>query len=752
MKPEINVSVIIPIYNTAPYLQRCFDSVIKSLGMLSYEVLLMDDGSTDESPEVAKAYADTHEGFAYHRLQHGGQGNARNTGLIYARGKYIQFMDSDDFMVPGIIEDMYAAVESENADFSMCNGVMLNNGKITFNSYELRCFSHIGPDEHVTDLKKNPYLVWDTTMTHKLIRRDFLNKHGIRFPAIKVFEDMLPVLKLYHYADCIAILRTRGYVYRIREDMGNTIRNVDYAYFLEKRKVMYEIFKFAQEQDIPRAAVLELEHKTVNGDFNYFLNNLSDFGEKADDVVIKLAELIKDCISEETISNMPLSFKQIVQDILSHDREHLQEVIAYKNTDYAKAPVVKNSEGKLEIRPDEEMIRISDRNADGDFYYSVPLSYIRILSCSGYSLFVTGHMYTNRISLERPEDQEITAFLQNERTGKYLEIPLERIRSEYLTKAKYSPDDEVHYNYDEAGFRLDLDFESIASDDDFLGKNLIVLQYKTDLFSGWRVLRGFSTEARKNCTDIRFIIGDRYITLREEHDGSLAIRITSSGEDADIKAAIRSLKEERQSLLEENNILLHSNETTLQKYQELLWRNDLCEKELEKTKKRLNDIREEYDVKTRIYESAISSAENLMGRMESAVEKLEKKVGATATTGKVAEAKKQNIEKKYIVNYHIDDQSEPSSVSTVVVYGILTNTKTVSELGFEKDKKTFIGWKVYREMDDTWYLKDDKGKNSFKKLINGQLPVGHTYVMYKNGEPVKRTASGGIVHFYAQWK
>ena len=752
MKSEIDVSVIIPIYNTAPYLHRCFDSVIKSLGVLNYEVLLMDDGSEDDSPDVAKSYADTHKGFVYHGLQHGGQGNARNTGLIFAKGKYIHFMDSDDFLIPGIVEDMYNAAEYEDADFAMCNGVMLTNGKITFNSYELRCFSHIGIDEHVTNLKNNPYLVWDTTMTHKLIRRDFLNKHGIRFPGIKVFEDMLPVLKVYHYAERIATLRTRGYVYRIREDMGNTIRNVDYGYFLEKLNVMYEIFKFAKENDIPREAVLELEHKTVNGDFNYFLNNLSDFGEKADDVMIKLAELLKDCISEETISNMPLSFKQIVQDILYHDREHLQELIAYKNTDYAKAPVVKNSEGKSEIRPDEEMIRIADRCAAKDFAYSVPISYIRFLDRKDYCLTVTGHMYTNRLSLEQPDDQEITVFLQNERTGKYMEIPLERIRTEYLTKAKFSQDDEVHYNFDEAGFKLKLDFEDIASDDDFLGKNLIVMQYKNELSHGWRVLRGFSPAARKSCTDIRYLIGDRHITIWEEADGSFAVRITSAGEDAGIKAAIRSLKEERQSLLEENAILLHSNEAALQKYQELLWQNDLREKELEKTKKRLNDIREEYDVKNRIYEHAINSAENLIGRMESVAEKLEKNGNTTAVTGKVQEEKKQNAEKRYTVYYHIDDMAAPHPESTQVKYGTLTKTKTVDELGFKKENRTFAGWRVYRELDETWFLKDSNGKNSFKKPINGLIPADHTFVLYKDGEAVKYTAQSGIVHFYAQWK
>ena len=437
---------------------------------------------------------------------------------------------------------------------------------------------------------------------------------------------------------------------------------------------------------------------------------------------------------------------------MAHDMDHLKEVIAYKNTDYRKAPVVRDPDGRILIRPDEEMIRVSGRDATQDFAYAVPVSYIRFLGKQGFRLFVTGHLYTNRFSLEKREDQEVNAYLQNERTGKYIQIPLVRIRSEYVTKAKYSRDDEVHYNYDEAGFRLALDFEDIASDDDFLGKNLIVLSYKTSLFSGYRVLRGFSPEARKNSVDMMFLIGDRHIKLIEEMDGSMAVYVDSSADDVSMKAAVRSLREERQSLLEENAALMESNENAIRRYQELLWQKNLCEKAIEKTKKKLNDIRAEYDLKNQIFESVIDKAESIMGRMESAAEKLEKTDMGIRSAGSVQTGKPVSDKSVYTVIYHCDDLADPSPVSTAVKYGTLTKTKTVSELGFEKQGKSFAGWSVYREEDDSWYLKDSSGRNAFKKLPDEVLPEGHGYVLYKDGESVKYTAKSGIVHFYAQWR
>ena len=102
--------------------------------------------------------------------------------------------------------------------------------------------------------------------------------------------------------------------------------------------------------------------------------------------------------------------------------------------------------------------------------------------------------------------------------------------------------------------------------------------------------------------------------------------------------------------------------------------------------------------------------------------------------------------------YHQDNNAAASALKTQVKYGTLTKTLTTSELGFAKDYHNFTGWRVYRTIDDTWYLKDSNGKNAFKKLVNGQLPAGHTYVLYKDGENVKQTASHGEVHLYGQWK
>ena len=106
-------------------------------------------------------------------------------------------------------------------------------------------------------------------------------------------------------------------------------------------------------------------------------------------------------------------------------------------------------------------------------------------------------------------------------------------------------------------------------------------------------------------------------------------------------------------------------------------------------------------------------------------------------------------EKMYTIKYHSDAHTAP--ISTIVRYGVLTKTKKISELGFSKADFTFMGWKAYREIDDKWYIKDTAGRKYYKKLADGRLPEGYSYVLYRNGESVKASAPGGVVHFYAQW-
>ena len=94
---DVKVSVIIPIYNVEEYLEECLMSVVHQT-LDGIQAIMIDDGSLDRSSDIAKDFADRYDNFEYIRQVNGGLGNARNTGIQYAKGKYIIFLDSDDIV------------------------------------------------------------------------------------------------------------------------------------------------------------------------------------------------------------------------------------------------------------------------------------------------------------------------------------------------------------------------------------------------------------------------------------------------------------------------------------------------------------------------------------------------------------------------------------------------------------------------------------------------------------------------------
>ena len=116
--PEI--SVIIPVYNQELYLEQCLDSVLGQT-LRDIEVLCIDDGSLDRSAEILKRYAKQDPRLTVIQQENQGAGTARNCGLRLAKGKYLSFLDSDDFFEPDMLLKAYQRAEKEKADFVVFN-------------------------------------------------------------------------------------------------------------------------------------------------------------------------------------------------------------------------------------------------------------------------------------------------------------------------------------------------------------------------------------------------------------------------------------------------------------------------------------------------------------------------------------------------------------------------------------------------------------------------------------------------------
>lgn len=132
------VSVIVPVYNVENYIRKCLDSII-SQTLKDIEIILVDDGSEDNSGKICDEYAEKDSRIIVIHQKNNGLSNARNTGLNIASGEYIGFVDSDDYIKSEMYSEMYQTAEKTDADMVLCNYSYDTNGNITENKNFMVC-------------------------------------------------------------------------------------------------------------------------------------------------------------------------------------------------------------------------------------------------------------------------------------------------------------------------------------------------------------------------------------------------------------------------------------------------------------------------------------------------------------------------------------------------------------------------------------------------------------------------------------
>ena len=131
------LSIIVPVYNVSKYLEKCLDSLLsQDLTSVEYEIIIVNDGSTDNSLEIAQKYADLNSNVYVLTQANGGLSAARNTGIKQAVGKYIQFVDSDDYLEPNILRKLIDKAERDNLDVLRFNYQNVNEHYQIYEPYK----------------------------------------------------------------------------------------------------------------------------------------------------------------------------------------------------------------------------------------------------------------------------------------------------------------------------------------------------------------------------------------------------------------------------------------------------------------------------------------------------------------------------------------------------------------------------------------------------------------------------------------
>ncbi|HZV53739.1 MAG TPA: glycosyltransferase [Rhodocyclaceae bacterium] len=214
-KPSPVLSLVIPVYNVAPFLDRFLGSIVAQ-DLDGMEVIVVDDGSTDACPEILARYAASCPRMRVIRQENGGLSAARNTGIDHARGEYVAFADSDDFIEPGYYRDLLTLAQTHGLDMTHGNGLYHFEGRqADFPIYTDDLTTAVMAGREV--LRKR---LGEKTFLHmvwlQLYRRDFIDRLGLRFVPGLIHEDVLWTTRAFMAAQRVAYAPTPGYHYRQR--------------------------------------------------------------------------------------------------------------------------------------------------------------------------------------------------------------------------------------------------------------------------------------------------------------------------------------------------------------------------------------------------------------------------------------------------------------------------------------------------------------------------------------------------------
>lgn len=241
----IKVSVIVPAYNVENYIEKCLHSLVNQT-LEEIEIIVVNDGSTDSTKQKIEVFLSKYpEKIKYFEKENGGLSDARNYGIPYAQGKYIGFVDSDDYVELNMFEEMYKKAEEENSDLVECDFIW---------EYPNKQRVDVG---RIYNNKKEAFIYARVVAWNKLIKKETLEKSNIKFPKGLRYEDTEFFYKLLPSLEKISFVKTPMVHYIQRE---NSIANTQNERVKEIFQIWNNIFEFYKENNLFEEYKNEIEY------------------------------------------------------------------------------------------------------------------------------------------------------------------------------------------------------------------------------------------------------------------------------------------------------------------------------------------------------------------------------------------------------------------------------------------------------------------------------------------------------------
>lgn len=235
------VSVIIPVYNVENYLRKCLNSLVNQT-LKDIEIIVVNDGTLDNSQEIIDEYVKKYPKKVVSIIQeNGGQGAARNTGLLHAKGEYIGYVDSDDYVEENMYEELYKKAKEEDSDIVICgNNVVKEN-------YEFLSKEDVDKE----------FLLGKMAVWNKIYKKNIIVDNKIQFRSKVWYEDLDFTMKVYFSSKKISYVDKPLYNYLLRE--GSTMNNNNIKRNLELIEAFDSLIDYCKDKKIYNKAKDEIE-------------------------------------------------------------------------------------------------------------------------------------------------------------------------------------------------------------------------------------------------------------------------------------------------------------------------------------------------------------------------------------------------------------------------------------------------------------------------------------------------------------
>lgn len=527
---SIKVSVIIPIYNVEEYLEECLQSVAYQT-LEGIQVIMVDDGSPDGSADIAKRFAEAYPNFKYVKQVNGGLGNARNTGVKYAEGKYIIFLDSDDVVPEDAYEKMYLAAERNQSDMVVGHVARFNSKKDKISNLHEIAFGKLLDKTHITE---NTDLIYDTTSWNKLIRKDFWDKNGFTFPEKILYEDIPVTIPMHYLAKNITMIHDVCYRWRIRDGANKSItqRADDFTNLKDRITVLRMVDRFFAENVREEELWHAKHYKWLYIDLMIFVNTCIYLTE---DNTKKMMEIIKEYIEEaipvEVIEELPAVFREKYKALLNFDAARLMKLRQYEVDNFKNIKIVKKNNHYIGKFP-KDLIPQDRASMDENLERWRLTQLVENISWKGNSCIIEGYAFLMGLMVPNVNVQKLQAYLIRVETGEKIPVKTESVPSDYANKKfgfKIDNETKQFYfrNYKGAGYRITIDVDQDILKNQLNGEYHILLSYERD---GWKketVVKGILKTLRQKLDQKAYLEKDLLVQLTSSYRYDLKLNVQS---------------------------------------------------------------------------------------------------------------------------------------------------------------------------------------------------------------------------------